>query len=254
MKTVGIVPARMASSRFPGKPLVSICGKPMIEHVFARARMFGKWSGLYLATCDREIEEVGKKSDWPTIMTSDKHTRCLDRVAEAAQKCGQSLDENDIIVCVQGDEPMLHPDMIAAVIAPLEKDAAVNGTVLAMHIKDEMQWRNPDTVKIIHDLKGDVLYTSRAPVPYTKKFTPELEARRIYGIFGFRWHFLKTFNSMPESPLEIKEACDSNRILDNGLRQRIAPYPHRPSFSVDSPNDAKLVEDHIRADELWGKY
>ena len=109
MKTIGVVPARMASSRFPGKPLHRICGMTMVEHVYRRAALFPKWDGLYLATCDPEIAAVGEQNKWPTVMTSDKHTRALDRVAEAAAKCGQKLDENDIVVCVQGDEPMLRP-------------------------------------------------------------------------------------------------------------------------------------------------
>jgi 3-deoxy-manno-octulosonate cytidylyltransferase (CMP-KDO synthetase) len=254
MKVIGVVPARMASSRFPGKPLHPICGMPMVEHVYRRAQLFPGWDGLYLATCDREIAALGEAKAWPTIMTSDRHTRCLDRVAEAAEKCGQPLQDNDVIVCVQGDEPMLHPDMVTASVRPLEEDSAVPCTVLAMHIVDDAQFRNPDTVKIIHDLKGDVLYTSRSPVPYCKKLTPEMEARRIYGIFAFRWHFLKTFTKMPESPLELAESCDSNRIMDNGYRQRIAPYPFRPSFSVDSPSDIHQVESHIKNDPLWGQY
>ena len=254
MKTIGVVPARMAASRFPGKPLHQICGMPMVEHVFRRAALFPDWDGLYLATCDREIAELGEARNWPTLMTSDRHTRALDRVAEAAGKCGHVLDENDVVVCVQGDEPMLHPDMIAASIRPLQEDPTVPCTVLAMAIVDEEQFRNQDILKIVHDMNGDVLYTSRMPVPYCKKFTPELGARRIYGIFAFRWYFLKVFTSMAESPLELAEACDSNRILDNGYRQRIAPYPFRPSFSVDTPADAARVEAHMHSDPLWGYY
>lgn len=254
MKIIGVVPARMAASRFPDKPLYKICGMAMVEHVYRRALMFPGWDGLYLATCDNEIAALGELHNWPTLMTSDRHTRALDRVAEAAEKCGQKLDENDVIVCVQGDEPMLHPDMIAASIKPLQEDATVPCTLLAMEIVEEKQFFNPNILKIIHNMKGDVLYTSRAPVPYCKKFTRELGARRIYGIFAFRWHFLKTFTSMPESPLELVEACDSNRIFDNGFRQRIAPYPFVPSFSVDTPEDAELVETHMEKDPLWGRY
>ena len=254
MKIIGIVPARMAASRFPGKPLHKILGRPMVEHVYCRASLFKYWDGFYLATCDSEIVEFGDSQGWPTIMTSDKHTRALDRVAEAASKCGQNLEENDIIVCVQGDEPMLHPDMISELIKPLEKDANVLCTVLAMAIVNEEQYNNPDIVKIIHDIQGDVLYTSRSAVPYCKKFTPELGARRIYGIFAFRWHFLKTFTEMSQSPLELAESCDSNRIMDNGYRQKIAPYPFVASFSVDSPSDAEKVEKHMPSDPLWGQY
>jgi 3-deoxy-manno-octulosonate cytidylyltransferase (CMP-KDO synthetase) len=227
----------------------------MVEHVFCRASLFPNWDGLYLATCDSEIFEFGQSKSWPSLMTSDKHTRALDRVAEAAGKCGQNLEENDIVVCVQGDEPMLHPDMIAASVLPLDQDPNVPCTVLAMEIVSEEQYRNPDTVKIIHDIQGDVLYTSRSPVPYCKQFPPKHSVpRRIYGIFAFRWHFLKTFTAMPESPLELVESCDSNRILDNGYRQRIAPYPFATSFSIDSPSDVNMVEKHIFLDPLWGKY
>lgn len=254
MKIIGVVPARMAASRFPGKPMVPICGRPMIEHCFLRAARFTRWDGLFLATCDREIADFGEAKGWPVIWTKDTHTRALDRVAEAAQKCGIPLGEADAVVCVQGDEPMLHPDMIEAVVRPMDEDFGVVGTVLAVHITDEAMFRNPDIVKLVHDRHGDVLYTSRSPIPYCKTFTADLGAQRIGGIFGFRWHFLKWFNAQPESPLEIQEACDSNRICDNGYRQRVAPYPARPYFSVDSPADAALVEAHMRADPLWGTY
>ena len=254
MKIVGVVPARMAASRFPGKPLHPICGMPMVEHVFRRARLFPSWTGLYLATCDAEIAELGESRGWPVVMTSDRHTRALDRVAEAAERCGLSLEPDDVVVNVQGDEPMLHPDMIAASIRPLAEDPDALCTVLGMHIVDDRVFRNPDTLKIIHDMKGDVLYTSRMPVPYCKTFTPELGARRIYGIFAFRWHFLQTFTALAPSPLELKESCDSNRIMDHGFRQMIAPYPYRPSFSVDSSADAAMVEAHLREDPLWGTY
>ena len=158
-------------------------------------------------------------------------------------------------MCVQGDEPMMRPDMIDAVVAPLMDDTSIPGMILAMHITEESIWRNPNTVKIIHNSKGEVLYTSRAPLPYTKKgFSQNLMARRIYGIFSFRWEFLKEFTNHHETRLEQLESCDSNRILDLPFRQRIAPYPYIPSFSVDTPSDAKLVEEHMLFDEYWQKY
>lgn len=254
MKIHGFVPARMGSSRFPGKPLYPILGRPMLEHVFLRANRYECWDSIHVATCDVEIADFANIRGFPVVMTSDQHTRCLDRVAEAVSKAITMISDDDIIVCVQGDEPMMHPDMIAATLKPLQDDRDVNCTVLAMAIGDEMQFNNPDTVKIIHDLKGDVLYTSRSPIPYCKKFDHDLGARRIYGILAFRWHFLKQFTQLPESPLELKESCDSNRILDHGYRQRIAPYPFKPSFSVDSPADIHLVEQNLIHDSLWGYY
>lgn len=245
----------MAATRFPGKPLYPILGRPMVEHVFCRAQKFKDWTALYLATCDSEIADLGFTKQWPTILTSPRHTRCLDRIAEAGSKCGLTLDNEDIVMCVQGDEPMLHPDMIEAAIRPLREDPKISCTVLAMQIAELEQFLNPDTVKIVHNEKGEVLYTSRAPVPFCKEgFSIDHGARRIYGIFGFRWKYLKAFTSMKETRLERLEACDSNRILDSDFEQHIAPYPFRKSFSVDSPSDIKLVEQHLEQDPLWGTY
>ena len=254
MKILGFVPARMAASRFPGKPLHPILGRPMVEHCFERAKFFERWDGLFLATCDEEIRAFAEAKGYPVIMTSDTHTRALDRVAEAAGKCAEPVAEDDIVVCVQGDEPLLGADMIEAVVDPFDKDESVDGTILAVPIHDESVFLNPDMVKIVHDMNGDVLYTSRSPIPYAKEFSPDLGAMRVGGIFGFRWRFLKWFAETPESPLEKKEGCDSNRICDNGFRQRIAPIPYRPYHSVDSPEDVVVVEEAMKEDALWGRY
>ncbi len=253
MKILGFVPARMAASRFPGKPLHDIAGRPLLEHCYLRARMFERWDGLYITTCDEEIRAFAEDKDYPVIMTADTHIRALDRVAEAVEKCAD-VAEDDIVVCVQGDEPLLGPDMIEAVIKPFDEDPDVEGTLLSVPIPDEKTFHNPDMVKLVHDLKGDVLFTSRTPIPYAKNFSPDIGAKRVGGIFGFRWHFLKWFTSLSESPLEIAEACDSNRIYDNGRRQRTAPAPARPYLSVDSPEDVARVEAVIRDDDLWGRY
>ncbi len=254
MKTIGIVPARMAASRFPGKPLHKIAGRPMVEHVFERAKMFVGWDGLFLATCDDEIMAFAQSRGYPALMTADTHTRALDRVAEAAGICGIELDNDDIVCCVQGDEPMMRPDMIDCLVAPFREHPEVECTILAMDIVEEEMFLNPDILKIVHDSQGDVLFTSRAPIPHCEAFSPDIGAKRIYGLFAFRWHFLQWFTKLPESPLEIAEACDSNRIYDNGRTQRIANYPYIPSFSVDSPADSDKVEAHMIDDPLWGKY
>lgn len=188
-------------------------------------------------------------------MTSSKHTRALDRVAEAVSFLKDGVLDDDIIVCVQGDEPMMRPDMIDAVIKPLLDDSSKAGTILAMHITEESIWLNPDTVKLIYNAEGEILYTSRAAVPYCKgNFSPDLMARRIYGIFAFRWKYLQAFTRYPETRLEQLEACDSNRILDMNFRQHIAPYPYIESFSVDSMADAAIVEKHMLNDPFWGLY
>lgn len=226
----------------------------MIEHVYHRAKLFGGFDDLFLATCDTEIADAGAQMGAPVVMTANTHTRALDRVAEAAGKCGIDLADDDIIVNVQGDEPMMHPDMIEASFQPLLKDEAADCTMLAMEIHDEEQYLDPNALKIVANMDGDVLYTSRSPIPYCKVFAPELGAMRIYGLFAFRWHFLQTFTNMAESPLELAEACDSNRVMDNGYKQKIALYPWCPSYSVDELEDIKRVEKHMEQDPLWGKY
>jgi len=254
MKIIGIIPARMAASRFPGKPLKLIKGKPMIEHVFERAKLYKKWHTLSLATCDDKIKKFSKSKNYNCIMTSKKHTRCLDRVFEATNKLKEKPGNNDIIVCVQGDEPLLHPKMIEAVVNPLLKNKKILSTVLAMDIIHYSQFINPDIVKIVHDLEGKVLFTSRSPIPYSKKLSKKMNAKRIGGIFAFRYFFLKKYFNLKPSPLEINEACDINRICDNGGGVYVAPIKYRPYFSVDTFSDLQLVNKSIEKDLLWKKY
>ena len=129
----GFIPARMAATRFPNKPLKKIMGIPMIEHVYERSKLFKNWKKLFLTTCDKEIKNFCSIKNIPVIMTSKKHKRCLDRVYEAASKV-KGIKNNDIIVCVQGDEPMMKTEMIENVLKPIYKNNKINATVLAMDI------------------------------------------------------------------------------------------------------------------------
>ncbi len=253
-KLFGFIPARMAATRFPGKPLKKILGKPMIEHVFQRASLFKNWEQLYVTTCDKEIRNFSKSKNIPYIMTSKMHKRCLDRIYEAASKIKKTIRSQDLIICVQGDEPMMRPEMINNVIKPFFKKKGVMGTVLAMDIISKDQFYDKNIVKIIHDENDEVLYTSRSPVPYVEKFKKNIKAKRIYGIFAFRWQFLKKFHNLPMSNLEILESCDSNRICDNGRGQFIARQKYFPSFSVDCLADLKKVEKFIKKDPFLKKY
>ena len=241
-RVFGIIPARMGASRFPGKPLVEICGKSMIRHVAETTLKFSEWNAVYVATCDDEIVEH-LKGDYKVALTSSHHTRALDRVAEAyINECLDPRDD-DIIVCVQGDEPLLDVNMIAATITPIKNSSHIRATVLAMPIRNEKIWKNPDTVKLLFNDEGKVLYTSRTPVPYAKNgFSNDLGAYRIVGVFAFEWAALKEFTEAPESRLEQLEACDSNRIFELNFDQYIARIDYRECFSVDSPDDILLVE------------
>ena len=196
------------------------------------------------------------KNSLNCINTSDTHTRALDRVKEAVTKINKfEICDDDIVINVQGDEPMIHPDMFDAVIKPMLNNNEIHSTILAMSITEEKIWRNPDTVKLIFNNKGKVLYTSRSPIPYNNnKFSKEMNFRRIYGIFAFKWKYLKMFSDHDETRLEKLESCDSNRILDMNFSQYIAPYPFIRSYSVDKIKDIKIVEEYIKQDKYWGKY
>ena len=249
----GFIPARMAATRFPNKPLKKILGIPMIEHVYERSKLFKNWKNLFLTTCDKEIKNFCSTKNIPVIMTSKKHKRCLDRVYEAASKI-KGIKNRDIVVCVQGDEPMMKTEMIENVLKPIYKNKKINATVLAMDIIDERQFRDINAVKIIHKISGEVLYTSRAPIPHTKNFTKKTKAKRIYGIFAFRWHSLKKFYFTKPSFLEISESCDSNRICDNYGGQFIAKQKYEDSFSVDTELDLKKVEKYLKKNKQNYKY
>lgn len=252
MRVIGVVPARMDSSRFYGKPLHKIKGKPMIEHVYERSKFSKNLDLLVLSSCDKEIEKFAKEKEYNYISTGKNHVRALDRIAEVGDKLG--LNNDDIIINIQGDEPMLDPKSIDLLIQPLIKNQDIHATVLGMEIKEENIWRDPDIVKIIHNEKNQVLYTSRAPVPYGSKFSKNLKAKRICGIFAFRFEHLKIFNNKEETFLEKIESCDSNRILDLDFSQYLVSIDYFDCFSVDKPEDVHQVEKYLEKDKYWGKY
>ena len=247
MKIFGIIPAQMPSRRFPGKPLHLISGKPMLQHVMERARGFADWHMLAVGTPDAEISDFCSRQGYRVIMTSSGHARAIECCAEAAAKL--AADPDDIVVVVQGDEPLLTPDMIEAVIAPIVS-GHVHCTLLAMPIHDAEQFNNPDIVKVVTDSDDVVLYTSREPIPHLPRvleFSPEHGAKRIGGIFGFRKHALDWFIAQEQHFLEVAESCDSNRICGNGVDQTCVTVPYREFYSVDRLEDVVRVERALAA-------
>lgn len=252
MKVIGVIPARMDSQRFPGKPLYPILDRPMISHVFDRAKLCKVLDSLFLSSCDIEIADFAKTKNYEFIESGSHHVRALDRVAEVGSKL--NLNDEDIIINIQGDEPMFHPEMIDKLIEPLLNSKGIKATVLGMEIINEKLWKDPDTVKIIHNSKNEVLFTSRAPLPYGEYFSLNLKAKRIFGLFAFKYKQLKEFSNFDETFLEKVESCDSNRILDMKFVQTVVPYSYIDSFSVDKVEDISLVEKFLVNDKLWGKY
>ena len=209
-EVVAVVPARMASSRFPGKPLVNIAGLPMVEHVRRRATLARTVDEVIVATCDREIADVVHTADGVAVMTSDRHDRCTTRVAEAME--GRA---GEVVVIVQGDEPLLLPHVIDLVAAPLLERPDVGCTNLLSPLASPADLDNPDIVKAVLDTHGFVMFLSRASIPFFRQQVA-CPVYRQTGIMALRADFLGEYIRLPETPFERAEAIDMLRLLEHG--------------------------------------
>jgi 3-deoxy-manno-octulosonate cytidylyltransferase (CMP-KDO synthetase) len=221
----------------------------MIEHVFRRATMCDLLDAVYVATCDEEIRRVAEAFGAPVLMTSPAHERASDRVAEAAASL-----EADIVVMIQGDEPMITPDMIASAVAPMIGDPSVTCVNLARRIVNWEEYADRNTIKVVTDARGDALYFSRAPVP-TLDFAGvgRGEALKQVCVIPFRRDFLLEFARLPQTPLERAESIDMLRVIENGGRVRMAPT-EAPTHAVDTAEDLRLVETLMMDDPLILRY
>ncbi len=249
-KIIAVIPARMGSTRFPGKPLAPILGIPMIEHVYRRTAMSRILEDVYVATCDVEIMEAVAGFGGKAIMTSIRHERASDRVAETLE----SIDA-DIAVMVQGDEPMVHPDMIDAAVEPFRSDSdAFQCVNLTAPITTEEDFRNPNTIKVVMDTQGGAVYMSREPIPYCKKGAFEsISAFKQVCIIPFTTESLKLFNRLPSSPLEKAESIDMLRFIEHGYTVKMVGTAHETQ-AVDTEEDRRQVEERLRVDPLTATY
>ena len=249
MKIVGVIPARMGSSRFPGKPLAPILGRPMIEHVYRRTALCQTLEAVYVATCDDEIRSAVEAFAGKAIMTSPEHQRASDRVAEAAQH----LDA-DIVVMVQGDEPMTMPEMVDQAVAPMLDDPQVQCVNLVKRIEIEEEFLSPNTIKVVMDCEGNALYFSREPIPTRQKLGfDKLPVFKQVCIIPFRRDFLLTYASLKPTPLEEAESIDMLRLLEHGFKVRLVETGY-DTHAVDTPADLELVESLMRDDPLVDRY
>lgn len=254
MNIIGIIPARMGSSRFPGKPLAKIHGISMIEHVYRRSAMSKSLDDIYVATCDTEIKEAVEAFGGKAVMTADTHERCTDRTAEAMLKIEEeSNKKTDIVVMVQGDEPMVTPDMIEQSITPMLKDSSINVVNLMARMKTVEKFEDPNEVKVVVDLNGNALYFSRESIPSRKKGVDNVPMLKQVCIIPFRRDYLLKFNSMPETPLERIESVDMMRILENGEQVRMV-MTDAETLSVDTQEDLERVSKLMNGDELMYQY
>ena len=254
MNIVAIVPARMGSSRYPGKPLALIHGMPMVGHVAFRTAMSTCLSDTYVATCDTIVEDYCKKVGLKCVMTADTHNRCSTRTAEAMLKIEEATGRKiDIVVMVQGDEPMVLPQMIDDAVEPMLKDPSVNVVNLMADMATVEEFEDPNEVKVVVDRNNDALYFSREPVPSRKKGVTNVPMRKQVCIIPFRRDYLLEYNDMEESPLEIIESVDMMRILEHGGKVRMVPTTAK-TWSVDTPQDLARVERLMTGDPLMASY
>jgi len=241
-RVVVIIPARMGSSRFPGKPLARILGLPMIEHVRRRVSLCDFVSGVYVATCDDEIREAVESFGGEVIMTADTHERGTDRVEEAAS----SLD-SDIIVNVQGDEPLILPEAVQDVVRPLAERDDVLCSCLIYPITNPDELNDTNVVKTVLDQDSQVMYFSRSPIPHFR-VNQGYPLHKESGIRAFRKGFLHQYSKLAQTPLERAESVDMLRVLEHGYRL-LGVVTTRATCGVDIPGDIARVEKLLTEDE-----
>lgn len=239
MKTVAFIPARYQSSRFPGKPLVQIAGKPMIQHVYECASACPELSEVCVATDDKRIEACVHGFGGKAVMTEKSHRSGTDRISEAALKMG--LGKDDLIVNIQGDQPIFHPSQISRLVAPLAEDESISMTTLKYKITEESEIRNPNHVKVVTDRHGFGLYFSRSPIPFYRGTTSSEDYYKHLGLYAFRMGFLIQFNRFSEGVLESAEKLEQLRALEHGVKIKVVETPF-DSIEVDVPEDIKRIE------------
>ena len=254
MNIIGIIPARMASTRFTGKPLAKILGMPMIGHVYHRSKMAEILREVYVATCDREIFDYIRSIDGRVVMTADSHERASDRTAEAFLNIEEESGARvDIVVMLQGDEPMIVPEIIEAAVRPLVDDPTIQVSNLMTELKTQEEHEDPNEVKVVVDRNKFALYFSREPIPSRKKYNGDFKCYKQVCVIPFTREGLLNYTNLDPTPLEMIESIDMNRFLENGIKVRMVSTTYL-TYSVDTLQDLALVEKFMEKDTLLNKY
>jgi 3-deoxy-manno-octulosonate cytidylyltransferase (CMP-KDO synthetase) len=243
MKSVVIIPARYLSTRFEGKPLAKICGKPMIQWVYENSKKAEKISHVVVATDDHRIADAVLSFGGKVIMTSDQNRSGTDRVAEAVEKMG--LSSTDIVVNVQGDQPIIDPRCLDEVIRPFDDDPEIGMSTLALKIIHKEEITNPKHVKVTFDRNGFALYFSRSPIPFGRDCPADSETYKHIGVYAYTRHYLDIFRNLPEGRLEQIEKLEQLRALEHGHKIKVI------LTEFDSP-EVDLVEDIERIERILG--
>lgn len=254
MKILGIIPARLAASRFPDKPMKHILGIPMVGHCYFRSKLSKLVDEVYVATCDQTImdyvEEIGGKA----IITSNIHERATERTAEALLNIEHCHPETryDIVVMIQGDEPLVDPTMIDDSIRPLlNGDKQVSNLMVSLTDRSDVE--SPNNVKVVLGLNRNALYMSREPIPSKEKFSEEIQYFRQLGLIAFTRDALLNFIKLQMTKLEVIESVDMNRFLENGIPIHMVETKLEVD-AVDTPEDLIRVEKKMENDLLFKVY
>jgi 3-deoxy-manno-octulosonate cytidylyltransferase (CMP-KDO synthetase) len=241
-KILGVIPARFDSSRFPGKVLAPIASKSMLEHVHERASQARYLTSIMIATDDARVAEVARNFGARVRMTRSDHISGTDRVAEAA-----SAENCDLVVNIQGDEPLIDPAAIDAAILPMVHDPEIHMATLKKQIEDGSEITNPNVVKVVTDRDGDAIYFSRCPIPFHRDGDQGSGIRgqgsgyfKHVGLYVYRKDFLLAYPELPVGPLEQAERLEQLRALENGYHIRVVETEYE-SLGVDTPQDLERV-------------
>ncbi len=239
MKIVAIIPSRYGSTRYGGKSLKEIAGKPMIQRVYENVKGAAIFSQVLVATDDKRIIDVVEKIGGRALMTSDTCRSGTDRAAEAAKKIG--LAHNDIVVNIQGDQPLIDPRCLDDVVKPLQLDPNLEMSTLAYAIKREDEITNPKDAKVTFDKRGFALYFSRSTIPYDRDGDTPFDTYKHLGVYAYTFGFLEKFTSMKEGKLERIEKLEQLRALEYGHRIKVIVTEY-DSPEVDFPEDIPRIE------------
>jgi len=240
MKTIAIIPARMGSTRFPGKPLAPLCGKPLLQWTYERAIACESLEKVVIATDDQEIFNLAEGFGAEVVMTKTNHPTGTDRIAEAAA----NYPDAEYIINIQGDEPLIEPSLVDALAETLKGDGGYD-IVTAANVFGKEDVNDPNYVKVVLNQVGGALYFSRSPIPFRRKEAPTLENYRHKGIYGFRKEALERFVALPEGQLEQAEQLEQLRALEYGMTIHVT-ITEDTSIGLDTPEQVPMIESELK--------
>ena len=240
-KILGVIPARYASTRFPGKSLANLDSRTILEHVYERASMARYLGPIVIATDDQRIYDAARGFGARVKMTREDHLSGTDRVAEVAS----AFDDVDLVVNVQGDEPLIDPGAIDAAILPLLEEPAIPMGTLKKRIEDPREVSDPNVVKVVTDRFGNAIYFSRSTIPHAGPHAAPALYKHI-GLYVYRRNFLLRYSELPVGPLERAERLEQLRAIENGFKIRVVETDYE-SLGVDTPADLERVQELMRS-------